>query len=353
VRYYDLTLFNAAGVPYAVGANGFTTGAAGQPTFSSRLNGVNNPAALNVEWDIPIAPFATFQGLQSIRVWGIGLQMMAQAALLSPASPGALGAAFTLAAGMKPGLPLATAAAGQARVIAQGSVFQAFGNWQGVNQTLELVVQSVALNPTGGIKWSWQPGQGLGAAIQNSLLAAYSASGYSVPTPNVAVSIVQQQSTKNVSGAYPSLDAFASMILEQSKAIGAQQTGNAQYPGVAIVCFGKTIYVYDYSWTGAPVQLAFQDLIGQPTWINPATVNFRAVMRGDLQVGSQVKFPTGIVSPYALTTATAAVPGTPARNASAFQGTFVVTEVHHFANFRQADADSWVTAFNAVPYIGA
>jgi len=33
--------------------------------------------------------------------------------------------------------------------------------------------------------------------------------------------------------------------------------------------------------------------------------------------------------------------------AAAQQGTFLVTSIHHFGNFRQPDAYSWVTEFNA------
>jgi hypothetical protein len=44
------------------------------------------------------------------------------------------------------------------------------------------------------------------------------------------------------------------------------------------------------------------------------------------------------------------VPATsPARSKTVFQGAFKITSVHHFANFRQADADSWTTAFVATP----
>jgi hypothetical protein len=45
------------------------------------------------------------------------------------------------------------------------------------------------------------------------------------------------------------------------------------------------------------------------------------------------------------------VPGGLAGNKSIFQGTFIVKELHHFANFRQPDADAWATAMiaNAAP----
>jgi hypothetical protein len=85
----------------------------------------------------------------------------------------------------------------------------------------------------------------------------------------------------------------------------------------------------------------------QPTWIEPFGVSFKCVLRADIQVGYQVKFPLGVQTPYALASPKAAFPGSPASYKSAFQGTFLVLD-HHFANFRQADPESWATAFRAV-----
>jgi len=103
------------------------------------------------------------------------------------------------------------------------------------------------------------------------------------------------------------------------------------------------------------VQLAFQDLIGQPTWIGPNTISFKCVLRYDIQVGDMVTMPpdpgtggTSIISALALTQQGVAVPGQPTRNSSVFKGSFMVNEVHHFGNLRQPDADSWATAFTAV-----
>ncbi len=354
MRYYELTLTNAKGQILQMGPNGFTPRTTGRPTFSSRIpnpngNGtINNPGALNIELDMPVAPFATPQGLQSIRIWGIGLRQIGQSADLNPNfATGVQGAGFTLIAGMAPGLPLATAAAPYAGVIAQGSVFQAFGNWQGVNQTLELVVlpMSASLSPPGGIAFSWLPGQPIGNAIQAALAPAFP--GFAINV-SIGAQIVQSQSSVTVPGWYESLWAFADMIAQQSQAIGARTLANDFYPGVSIAVKGKTIVVYDGLTDVKTIALKFQDLIGQPTWIGPAQVSFKCVMRGDIQLGDQVTFPTGVISPYALTTSAAAIPGAPSRSSSTFKGTFSVNDVHHFGNFRQPDADSWVTAYTAV-----
>lgn len=352
MRYYDLTLTNSAGQVLALGPNGFAPSSTGLPTFSSRVpnpngNGtIHNPGALNLELDMPVAPYAQPQGNQSVRLWGIGLRQLAQSAALNgnPAT-GALGAGFKLVAGMAPGLPLATAAAPYAGVIVQGSVYQAFGNWQGVNQTLELVIQPASVSPKGGIQFYWLPGQTLAAALQAALAPAFP--GYSVSI-NISDSLVQSWSSESVNGSYQSLADLADVLQQQTQTMGSQVTGNDYYPGVSIAVQGSTIFVFDNTAPGKTVQLAFQDLIGQPTWLNANTVSFKSVLRADIQVGGQIQFPNGIASPYALTSAAAAVPGAPASSTSAFKGLFLVQEVHHFGNFRQADADSWATAYSAV-----
>jgi hypothetical protein len=72
-------------------------------------------------------------------------------------------------------------------------------------------------------------------------------------------------------------------------------------------------------------------------------------LRSDIVVGMQVQFPQGISSPYALTSPEAAYPNVPASNATTFQGPFNIQAVRHYANFRQPDADSWCTTFEATP----
>ncbi len=353
MRSYDLTLTNPAGQILALSTNGFAVSTSGRPTFSSRTptqggGTINDPGALNIEFDMPVSTYAMPQGLQSIRVLGVGIKQISQGALLNPNPPvGIPGAGFTLTGGMRPGLPLATAAYqdNQSGVLAQGSVYQAFGNWQGINQTLELVVQPATLAPQGGIQFKWLPGQMLWLAIYAALQPAFPGL-----TVNVAISpsLVQTTSSSSVNGGYKTLGDFAEMLVDQTQKIGTQVTNNPLYPGVQIAIAGNTINVYDNTAQSMPKQLKFQDLIGQPTWIEANAVNFKTVLRADIQLGDLITFPPGIVQPYVLTSPGAVSPGSPASDASTFKGTFLVQEVHHFGNFRQPDADSWATTFTAV-----
>jgi hypothetical protein len=335
MRFYNLVISdpNSGQVwkPTSTG-NGFTKSAGGS-TFTSYVGGKTLPGALNIEFDFPVYTFDAFQGGQYIRIWGVGLGMIGQAANLN-------GANFSLSAGMKKGLPLANPA--QSGLILQGTVFQAFGNWQGVNQTIDLICNPGAAGIGQNISWNWPAGSPLKSAIAATLTQAF-------PTFQQNINISSNLTLNNTQpGHYTTLSQFATYLLGITQTIGRQALGSS-YPGVQISILGNTIYVYDGTVPKNTVNLAFQDLIGQPTWLAPTEISFKTVLRADIGVGSLVKLPPGIQSPYALTSQAAAVPNAPASSKTVFQGNFFIRQMHHWGNFRQPDADSWSTAFVAVP----
>src|ERR1700752_2385438 len=89
------------------------------------------PGALNVELDIPVFRMAEPAGAAYVRVWGISIKDIGQAFDLN-------GKNIEVSAGMAKGLPLANPK--QSGLILQGTIQQAFGNWQGFDQTLDFVV---------------------------------------------------------------------------------------------------------------------------------------------------------------------------------------------------------------------
>jgi hypothetical protein len=367
MRYYDLSLFNPQGQLLASTSAGFMPSTDGRPTFSSQVRSptgqlINNPGALNIEFDIPVVGYATPQGSGWIRVSGVGLRTIGQASNLNinPATGGEF-AKFILRAGWMKGLPLANdyLARGLTGVIAQGIIFSAFGNWQGTEQSLELMLQAGDLSPTGGINFVWSPKQKLSDALTHSLGVAFpdlkltNSDGSS--TIQILPGLVQAQSQLPVVDWYQNLRQLAGYIEQMTRPMGVALTGKDSYPGVQIGIRGKQIYASDGTQNPKTVVLAFQDLIGQPTWSDIATISFKTVLRADLGFMDNVMMPpdpgtggTSIISALALTQQGAAVPGAPARNSSIFKGKFLINEVHHFANFRQADGDSWATAYTAL-----
>jgi hypothetical protein len=303
--------------------------------YTSFVNGVGpDPGALKVELDIPVAPFATPFGNPWVRIWGISIQQISQAAQLD-------GAPISVYGGMSPGLPLAQAAFNdhQQGLLAKGTIFQAYGNWIGTNQTLDLILlansnQVNALN----IVLNWKKGAALGPAIQNCLQTA-------LPnTPiNMAISPNLVLSRDDV-GPYTSFEALGQHI----KSVTQPILGGS-YPGVDISLRNGQFYVYDGTYpAGAPTAKAinFYDLIGQPTWIEFPTIQFSTVMRADLSVGSIITLPPG-----QFTTTTASQ--SQFRQKTAQQGKFQIVAVHHVGNSRAPGASNWITVFNANPYIGS
>jgi hypothetical protein len=193
------------------------------------------------------------------------------------------------------------------------------------------------------VSFQWPAGSSLADAINAALQAA-------LPEFKRQVFISPSLTLPNdEAGWYANPSQWAGYILGLTQPLGAQLLG-FNYPGVQIVASGDTIYVFDSTASGTIVTpLAFQDLVGQPTWLSGTTIQFNTVLRADIGVGNKVKFPSGILAPYALTSPAAAVPGNsvPVNSKIAFQGTFAITETHHFGNFRDSDAGSWVTSFVA------
>jgi hypothetical protein len=308
-------------------------------SFTSHPNGpgqLPDPGALNLEIDLPVSQFHTPQGGGTFRLHGVGLRMIGQSSNLN-------GQNVVLSAGMGKGLPLATAAynAGQSGIILQGQIWQAWGNWVGTEQTLDFVVFPGDLTPAGGVSFNWQAGQSLASAIATSLTQAFPKYKQSI---NIAALQVPRGATQ--ADTQPSLMTFAAMLVRITQPIGAKQYKD--YPGVTATTDGKTIYVFDRTVPPAKtVKLAFQDLIGQPTWLDSATISFQTVMRSDIDINDYITFPSGIVSPYAQLTPGSVGPNVPAQSKSVFQGTFAIIGMQHFGNFRQPDAASWNTTFRA------
>lgn len=351
MRWYDLTLRKQGAAtiwqPTPTG-DGFTQASTGS-TFASYVtgpngSGVNLSGALNIEFDCVVTPWDSTQGAMKVLVWGVGLKMLSQAANLT-------GSSFVLQAGMKPGLPLATASynAGQGGLIASGIVLQSYGQWQGVNQWLELICYpSVAQPTTSNIDFTWKVGQSLSAALATTLSAAFAGQGFTtINTSNISATLVPPNDQRHT---VTTLQAFASWLAQYTSALGQPTYGGA-YSGVRIYTNGNAMIAADGQGAvgGKQFSLAFQDLIGQPTWLTSVEIGFKTVLRADITVGNTVTLPQGLQSPYLLTTPGVAYPNTPAAATLTFAGPYLITEVHHFANFRQPDGDSWATAYKAVP----
>jgi hypothetical protein len=201
-------------------------------------------------------------------------------------------------------------------------------------------------NQPANLVFPMKTGTPMATALKNALTTAFPNMS-PAPTININQGLVAQQ---DIYGVYGDMTSLAHFINRASKNILSGSVAN--YPGVTITPVGNSFIVTDgtsSSTTTTPKQLAFEDLIGQPTWIEFPNIQITAVMRADIHQGDQIKLPQGILT---TTTAPGAVPlGSPvsARDNSVFQGAFTVYDVHHFGQFRQSDAASWCTLIGASP----
>ena len=302
-------------------------------TYSSLANGKFNPGALDIELDLWAFNYATAAGggmdvKSYARIYGIPLQTVAQATDLNQGT-------IEIYGGMSPGLPLATAAANQQGLLVRGTIFPAFGNWIGTDMTLDLVLAP----PTGSntrpinITGNWKKGAQLSNAITAALTAAFPEQTINV---NVSPKLVLNYDNPFV---YGTLQQFA----QYAKGISHKILGPPpNYAGVNIVVAGNAINVFDNSMAPPTIkQIKYQDMIGQPTWLGIQT-NFNTVLRADIAVGDTVQLPPAIQ----INTPQSAII---AKNRLSFAGQYIVQSVRHVGRFRQPDAGSWVTVFQAVP----
>lgn len=296
----------------------------GGKTWTSYEGGKNLPGALNVEMDVPVFAFATPSGAAIVKIWGVALKEISQASDLN-------GKPVSVWGGFQKGLPLANPA--QAGLLVKGEVFQAFGNWIGTEQSLDLIIYpgtGSAEDPK-NIVLNWKKDTKLGDAVRSTLSTAF-------PDFDIDVNIDDKLVLPaDEVGFYGTLTQFAQYVKDMSKSI----VGGDEYPGVDISLSDNTLAVYDGSTKKNPVEIAFKDMIGQPTWIDPLSVQTKFAMRSDLKVGDAIKFPPAVVT----TTPGSTSPFINAK--STFQGEFVISQVRHVGNFRQPDAASWVTVVDA------
>ena len=302
--------------------------------YYSLVNGVTDPGALNVEMDIQVISVDTPSGGSYVRIWGMGLAAISQTQSL-------FGKQISVSGGMAAGLPLANPQ--QYGLLASGLVQQAFGNWIGVDQTLDIIFVAGSTPPTGGgpnpkppevnLSMNWLKGQPIQEALMHTLQQGYPGVSISM---NIAANITADQDQKQP---FTNLEQLGFWVRRYSQQLLGGQQSQAQ--GVSIVNpTYNSIAVFDGGSSGGGT-VSYTDLIGQPTWIKPQTIQFKTVMRSDIHVGNTITLPSTFNNVQA--GAGYATPPTPI----AFSGTFQVIKVRHVGNFRQSTADAWVTIFDA------
>ena len=333
MRYYSITITDAT-TNQVYTPPGFE-GLLGGASYTNWVNGTPFPGAWNIEIDVYVVQEHQPVGGSYIRIWGISLQEISQANNL-------VGKNISVNAGMKAGLPLSNPA--QSGLLFKGWIYQAFGNWVGTEMTLDLYFLP-GTAPAGGkpkaknLVWNQPAGQPMATALKNTLSTAYP--GFPINV-NISPNLIRPN---NEVGAYGSLGALSTYVNRTSRDI----INDPKYSGVSIVLDNGSFNILDWNasstttQSGSTKQINFNDLIGQPTWIDSPQIQFKCAMRTDVNLLDNIKLPKTLV------TNTQAAASNLTNQTANFQGGFKVMLEHPMGNFRQPTAEAWVSVFNAVP----
>ena len=291
------------------------------------FDATQDPNALNVELDIVVAAEHLPKSGSFARVWGISLQTLLNAKQYNNQP-------IYVYAGMQQGLPLANPA--EQGLLTYGKIFPALGNWVGTDMTLDFYILADAGVPivpkAANVIHNWPAGQPMSQAIKQTLTTAYPSY---TPVINISPKLVLSYTD---TGYYQSIGQYATYIFNISNSI----MNSSSYHGVQMHFKNKQIIVNDGTVKGNSFTVNFQDLIGQPIWTGPITIQFKTVMRGDADVGMTAILPQSLAT---LTYASGTQSGGSASNV--IQGNFTVTSIRHTGNFRQPDWPSWCSTFEA------
>jgi hypothetical protein len=301
------------------------------PTFTSVVNGQNDPGALDVDFDVI---FVQNQSDISshIKIRGIDPKLISQAYNFNDKR-------LQMWAGYTNGLPLANVQVPHQGLILDGKIWPCFGNWIFNELSLEFfVIANVA--GTGGptnvknIVHNMPAGQPLSTALKNTLQIAFPQSTINMNiSPNLKLNYPDW-------GIYQSLEQLGNYVKSLSHSI----LGNPpKYKGVTIATNGNNINVSDGTQNSNTININYVDLVGQPTWIGAQTIQVTTLLRGDI---SLINSPT-IKLPQTLATQTQQSAIFQKGNVLNFQGTWQVVFVKHIGRFRNPSYDAWVTIINA------
>lgn len=333
-RFYTIAV--GAETTQQTTAEGLTTasGNAGAIWTNRLPSGRADVGAQTIELDICSFTVDSPVSAGMIKIWGPTKKQISQVSDFNYAP-------IKVYAGMQKGLPLASAAVAdnQKGLIGSGIIIQSFGNWQGVNQTLDFVIvpsQVGTQSDPANISFNWKKGDSLSDAIRSVIITAYP--DFKEPKINISPNLVLGQDMPFV---YQTMTQFGQFIRRVSQSILG---GN--YQGVLITQNNNQYIVFDETdKTDQKVTtIKNQDLIGQVTWLGVQKIQFSTVMRADLTLTSVVSLPT-IAGLTAITNAQSA---SNVRSATTFSGIWKIVNIRHIGNSRSPDPQAWVSTFEAI-----
>ena len=396
MRFYDLQIFTDKGAPFSF------AGSAASPKVLAHWSslfptGAPDPGALNIDFDIAI--FGQHEGVPigTITIWGVGLTAILQSGNLTFVPENGNQKKIKFSYGMSKGLPLANP--NEIGTPVYGAINQnSFANWQGINQSLTLVIvadgkpvelqaetpqQTTPTNPAAqasitqataapsfvipygssmplNILINWKKGQWLGDVLRETISSGLPALASAI---TISPLIVAPQDTQHFVVNLQQLAQFA-----RSASIGAvDPKGTKGYPGVYIYIYNNVVVVSDAvtskdsttatgggvvsqstalttskgSTADNPKNIDFTDIVGQPIWTGPQQLQVQLVARSDIYPSSFIRVPV-IVAQSTQASYSGAAPAP-----LSISGTFYVTRVRTVGSFRNPSVESWMTIIDA------
>lgn len=320
MRYYRIVVRDRMGGPVAKLAGG-------KPFEWTSWNGKRtDPGALDIEMDLNVRYFASPLAGSYVRIWGIDIATISQAADLN-------GKFIEIYGGMQKGLPLADPK--QSGLLATGTIQQAFSNWIGVDMTLDMYFTAGNTLPTAPfvISFDWRAGTPMADAIVASLKTKFPTPEFSYTT-RISPRLVMQTHQPG----------FAESMLQFAKAVNQISKGiirDPGYGGVQILLKATEFIIDDGTQRREPIAIKYTDLVGQVTWQSFATLSITTVMRSDIQAGDTVTLPP---RQQAITMQQSY---SAQRPRDTFKGQFLINSARHVGRLRNAQSQAWVTVFDA------
>lgn len=308
----------------------------GGDTYDSAPNGVPDPGALRVEMDLSVidttqaSPAGAF-----VRIWGVGVDKLSQAHNL-------FNKTITISGGMAKGLPLAKP--DQYGLLLKGTIYNGFGNWVGTNQSLDIYVNSLltdAPTPDGGsnppkkpqnIVVDWKKDQKLSEAVQQALKTAF-------PGKKIKIDIGKDiTATQDQPAYFGNLEELGYWVKRQSQSLGGKgYQGHTIWTGDGDINYGD-----GGGNSSDNINIAFEDLIGQPTWIAPGTIQVHVVMRGGLKLQQKITLPKTWVNAAGQNSTTQGK-----TQQLTFTGSFTIKSLRHVGDSRASSGEAWITIIEA------
>lgn len=294
----------------------------------------DNPSgALNVVFDAQtLGQDLNYSGT-TVSIYGLPLSFLSQSVNL-------LKAQFTMYAGFQAGLPLANPA--QSGMIIQGVTYKAYGNWEGINQTLNLIVdQSAAFVLDGrpvSLIMSGKKGELLSDVLARSLNTSLNSGVSEEKKREISVNISDAFVLhEDWNSPYKNIFSLSQFL----KRLFPDGLTSEQYSGIQLVCQKGRIDIFDGTHANEPIPILAHELIGQPTWVERLRVSFKTPMRADLQVGDIITLPLDVLSVLAVNNSLWRLN----KNTVNFTGTFQILSMRHIGEYRNPSGDAWVTTF--------